>query len=364
MKVEQMMTRELITLEASEPLSAALTKMRENSIHSLPLIKGGKYQGLVVYRDIMRRRSIQPRAKVASFMITTAELSPDEDGLSAVQKLHSSGLPALPVTDKKKLVGILSRFDIAKYVQEISDVSGIMALEVKTVDPISVNVGDSIENAVEAMRKLDEYEVPVSDDSGKLAGVLRLESIMEMTMADRQRIQYGQYTSEKSKSKVIVSSLMDDPVSVTDRDPLSKACSEMVKLRMHIIPVVDSSQKITGVIGIDDIIDILARPAGKQGLLVTITGLGPGDEDLYDIAYGLSEKFAQKLGKMFGVKSALLNIHVIRYNTEGSTKYSVRTRLTAGKIYMSVNSYDWNFGKCVYEIFEGYEARLIKQKKR
>ncbi len=364
MKVEQMMTRELITMESTETLSMAITKMRENGVHSLPLTNDGKYLGLVVYRDIMRRRSIQPRAKVSNFMISTEELSPGEEADSAVQKMHSSGLPTLPVLEKRKLVGILSRFDIAKNVQVIMDVSEIRCLEVKSPDPIYVKSGDSIESAIEEIRGLDEYEVPVGDESGKLVGILRSERVMEQSLGNRQKIQYGQYSSEKIKTRVIVSSMMDPPLSVNDRNSLAQACETMVKGKLNMIPVVDSDQKITGVIAMDDVIDILAKPTEKEGLLVNISGLGVGDDNLYDIAYGLSEKFAQKLGKLFGVTSGILNIHVIRYNTEGSTKYSVRTRLTAGKIYMSVNSYNWNFGECISDIYEDYEARLTKHKKR
>lgn len=364
MNVEDIMTSEVICLDAEDTLSRAMNKMRENSIHSIPITKDGKYAGMIVYRDLMKRRSIQPKSKVVNFMISTDSLSRGESVESAIQKIHASGLPALPVVEGKKVVGIVSRFDLIKRLDEIMDISRIRNLEVKTSDPIYVEAGESADSAIEKIRDLDEYEVPVGDKDGNLVGILRLERIVEQLIGDREKIPYGQYTSQRVRTKVIVSSIMENPVSVSDSDSVMKTCQIMARERLHMVPVTDVEMKITGVVGVDDIIDIMASGSEKEDLLVNITGLGIGDEDLYDICFGMAEKFAQKLGRNFGVNSGILNIHVIKYKEEGSVKYSVRTRLTAGRIYMSVNSFDWNFGKCLSDIFENYETRLSKIKKR
>ncbi|MCL4314904.1 MAG: CBS domain-containing protein [Candidatus Thermoplasmatota archaeon] len=364
MNVEDIMTEEVISLDAEETMSKAINRMRDNSIHSIPVTSNGKYAGMIVYRDLMKRRSIQPNSKVVNFMISTDTLSKGEAVESAIQKIHSSGLPSLPVVEKNKVVGIVSRFDLIKQLDRIMDISRIRNLEIKTSDPVYVEAEESADSAIEKIRDLDEYEAPVGDREGKLVGILRLERIVEQLMGDREKIPYGQYTSQRVRTKVIVSSIMENPVSVSDSDSVMETCQKMVSERLHMVPVTDRDMKITGVVSIDDIIDILASSHEREGFLVNISGLGIGDEDLYDISYGMAEKFVQKLGRNFGLTSGILNIHVIKYKEEGSVKYSVRTRLTAGRVYMSVNSFDWNFGKCLSDIFENYETRLSKTRRK
>lgn len=52
--VKDLMSRELITVEKNTPIKSILSLMLENRIERLPVVKGGRLVGLIVYDRILR----------------------------------------------------------------------------------------------------------------------------------------------------------------------------------------------------------------------------------------------------------------------------------------------------------------------
>ncbi len=155
------------------------------------------------------------------------------------------------------------------------------------------------------------------------------------------------------------------PVSVSQNDTVAKACALMVGNRLHILPVVDGSGLVVGIIGVSDVIDAIDTKKEKEGLTLEVSGLSSGDQDLYDATYFLVGKAAQRLLKMAHRNSGVLKIHVQRYESGGRVKYSLRTRLVSGPpINITVNDYGWDYARCLSHILEVYEGRLEKLRER
>ncbi|HLH85876.1 MAG TPA: CBS domain-containing protein [Thermoplasmataceae archaeon] len=366
MNVEEIMTsKDLVVVSATTKVMDAMRKMKETGIHQVPVVSGNKYLGMLSYREILRRRSIQPNSKVDSFMIKTSKISKGDSIERALGLLKSSGLPALPVIDRGRLVGILSRTDVLRHLTYFRGVEKQTNAEIMSSDPVTVGEDEDIYSAMDKMRSLDESEIPVVSKAGKLVGILKMESVAPASISrSEDRIGKQEYAGEKEKIRVVASSFMDLPVSVLPEESITKSAEVMINARIHIVPVVNREDAVIGIVGVSDILHAIETGDRTRGVLIQVSGLGPFDDDLYDELFFEAGKFVSRLAKLAGIKNGTFLVHVAKYESGGRTKYSLRTRLFGGSFAMSVNDYDWNFGKCIARIFDTYEKRIKKEKQR
>lgn len=351
-------------------ISDAISKMRETDIHQIPAVNGKKYIGMLNYREILRKRSLQLNAKLDTFIINTPQLSPDDDVREVIRLIKDTGVSAFPVIQKDKLVGLASRSDIIRHVSELPESQNLRNRQVMSSNPVTVTEDESVDSAAAKMRGLDEIEIPVVDRDGKLTGILRLDDIAADTFRRKKQsirgsyMYYGDVGGDSEKVEVTCSSLMDNAYWVEGQDLISGAADIMIEHHLHIVPVVSSEMVLEGVVGIADIIDALSSGEEKTGMLIQVTGLDPDDRDTYEVTYAMASKFALRFSKITGLNHGKINIHVLRYHTEGRVKYSVRTKIIAEPLSMSLDHHDWNYGKCLSFIFETYEPRLRKWKSK
>lgn len=366
MKVSDVMvSRNLVTVSNTENVGEAISKMRETGIHQVPVLSGKRYLGMLSYREILRRRSIFPSSKVESVMIKTPKLTPGENLNTAIRLFKETGIPALPVVQKGLLVGLVSRTDILKNISHIVPAGRVRVSEIMTDDPVLVSEEESLEQAIEKVRGLDESEIPVVNASGILTGVLRVDELTsDALMPGKEKHGRRDWTGNPEKLDVKVDSLMSIPFSVKPTTHIEDVSSTLIENRSHMVPVTDDAGRVIGVVDVYDIINAIEAGRKREGVLIQVSGLGPYDDDLYDIIYFEAEKFLSRIAKLAGIKSGTFNVHVAKYHSEGRIKYSVRTKLFGGSINMSVSDYDWNFGKCVARILETYENRLKKLREK
>lgn len=359
-----MTSKGLVTISQNSTVADALSRMRNTGIHQVPIVSGKRYIGMLSYREIMRR-SIRSNSKVESFMIKTSKITPRTEILKAIKLLRDSGISALPVVDSGLLAGILSTTDILKNLSLIVEPGQLKSIEVMSSDPVVIVDDDPIDRALEKFRALDESAMPVVSKTGEFLGILKIEEISSskiLNEAPRQTA--GDTGGEAEKLRINAGSLALKAVSVNPGTTVEECASLMVKNGLRAIPVVDSGRKVIGIVGAMDIISVISTGESREGILIQVSGLDPWDDDLYDIVFHNASKFVARLPKLIGMKNGNFDIHVSKYHTEGRTKYSIRTRLIGGSINMSINDYEWNFGRCMDRIIETYEYRLIKMRGR
>ena len=129
MRVADLMTTDLITLNESDNLDLARMEMHLARIRHLPVIRRGRLVGLVTHRDILRAtcsvfaeldsmeqstilREV-PVQEIMSRDVQTAE--PDLDAAEAARLLLENKFGCLPVVaDGDRLVGIVTEADFVE----------------------------------------------------------------------------------------------------------------------------------------------------------------------------------------------------------------------------------------------------------
>jgi CBS domain-containing protein len=139
MQVRQLMSTDVVALDAGATLDLADDLMKQKRIRHLPVVDGERLVGLVSQRDLFRAglstvlefrrhasREWLQHVRVDEVMTrdvtTTAPESTIED---AVGRLLDGKIGCLPVVKEGKLVGMLSETDCLRYLRRILEIADV-----------------------------------------------------------------------------------------------------------------------------------------------------------------------------------------------------------------------------------------------
>ncbi len=87
---------------------------------------------------------------------------------------------SLPVVDEdRKLVGIISEFDLLKALRSGKDLSMVTAKDVMTAEPVSVREEVSADELMKTLEEKHFIRLPVVDQHGKVIGVVSRTDILK-----------------------------------------------------------------------------------------------------------------------------------------------------------------------------------------
>ena len=120
MKICDIMSDKVITIDMDEPVSAAARLLKNHNIGAIPVCgKDGQLRGMVTDRDIVLRcvagnsdPQTTPVKEIMSRGIITAQ--PFDDIEKAVQLMSEDQVRRLPVMDNGRIVGIVALSDMAR----------------------------------------------------------------------------------------------------------------------------------------------------------------------------------------------------------------------------------------------------------
>lgn len=130
--VEELMIREVVTLEADNALLDVDDLLRRHHIRHLPVVQGGKLVGLVSHRDLIRALARQAADKgmrpfsVKEVMTREVEtVAPETTAREAIDKLLDNRFGCLPVVDAQgELVGIVTESDFLRLARRLLEERG------------------------------------------------------------------------------------------------------------------------------------------------------------------------------------------------------------------------------------------------
>ena len=120
LRVKDVMVREVIKIEGNVTIKEAARLMNKHEIGCLIAVEKGKISGILTERDLLNR--VVAEAKDASKLrvrdVMTSPLiivEPTMDLDEAVRLMFQMKIKKLPVIENKRLVGLLSLTDIARF---------------------------------------------------------------------------------------------------------------------------------------------------------------------------------------------------------------------------------------------------------
>ncbi len=362
LKVRDFMSRDLVTGTADEPLSEILGRMRSNDVHEIPIVEKGKLVGVVSMAAVARHKSLQSGTKAQHVLQPAPEAPPDLSLPAASELFLSSGHRSLPIAEKGKLVGILSRSDVVRAMTRCPEIEGMTVGDVMTPQPQCVSANDTVAQARTIMVGIGERAIPVVDGERRLVGVVGLKDLTDVFARPRDaENRRGGAGGAKDPVRVLVGSIMHDPVAVPPNAPLPKALQLMADKRISTLVVEDRGEP-AGVVTNADLVELAARFREREGLFVQISGLEE-QPDVYDQMYEIIQKAMRRIGNL--VTPRLLNVHVVAYKADGDRqKWSIRVRFSTDHEMYHVKYFDWDLFKALDGLLAQLEAQIKKEKDR
>jgi CBS domain-containing protein len=120
LRVEDVMVKEVITIDEDFTVKEAAEIMNKFEIGCLIGVKRGKAMGILTERDVLKRIVAEGRdaskTKVRDAMTSPLVIAePGMDLGEAVKLMFQMKIKKLPVVDGKRLVGLVSLTDIARF---------------------------------------------------------------------------------------------------------------------------------------------------------------------------------------------------------------------------------------------------------
>lgn len=126
MKVEDIMTRRVVSVDPKASIVETARKMRDEKVGSVLVVKRGKLVGLITDRQITHTavaEGLDPNKVMVEEYMTEdfVPLTPDMDLVKAAKLMQELAIRRLPVVEAGRPVGILSVSDIAFFVKDCID---------------------------------------------------------------------------------------------------------------------------------------------------------------------------------------------------------------------------------------------------
>jgi CBS domain-containing protein len=120
LKVEDVMVKEVITIDENSTVKEAADIMNKFEIGCLIAVRKGKAMGILTERDLLKRVVAEGkdaiRTEVKDIMTSPLVVAePSMDLGEAVKLMFQMKIKKLPVVDGKRLVGLVSLTDIARF---------------------------------------------------------------------------------------------------------------------------------------------------------------------------------------------------------------------------------------------------------
>lgn len=126
--VGDVMSRNLLTVEATTALAAAATRMCERDVGAILVLTGDSVSGILTERDVLRAvaQGGVEGTNVAAWMTRDPEtVDADESTRQAASVMIHGGFRHLPVLDGGKPVGIVSIRDLMRVVVDDESPRGV-----------------------------------------------------------------------------------------------------------------------------------------------------------------------------------------------------------------------------------------------
>ena len=269
MKVEDVMSEELVVGYVPGNVKDALKILAKHNVSGMPILKKDTRTvvGVLTRTDIFKNPEEDQIALIMSDKYHFVEK--EQNVKDAAKLLYEHRIHGLPViNNRENLVGIISPTDILKHIHK-NITENIETYFTNLVVPIYHETPINI--VMEIISITHEHALPVLNNDRKLCGIVtdgdlfKLSHIREsVSQTDlgmggdedawtwegiRDTVRFHYSTSEVTLPTVSVKEIMiSDVIRASTNTPVNEVAKKMLKNNISHIPVVDSSDRLIGMV--------------------------------------------------------------------------------------------------------------------
>jgi len=259
MKVSDVMTTDIISVDKDVDLKHVLKLMKKNEITKIPVLEDKKLVGVVTDNIIayklgsIRKKGV-PASRLHASSVTDKSIEcikPETDVKKILKKVGQPGPTILCVTENEKLIGVITKADLLPFVKSKKQLREIMIKNINTV-----SVDDRVVHARHIMINENVARLPVTDD-GKLAGIISDNEIAFAFANIKRSFPLGR--QKHQLDELLVQDAMKTPVIWTEpKTSIYDAAQIMLKHNLGALPIVEK-EKLVGIISRTDLLKTIPR---------------------------------------------------------------------------------------------------------
>jgi CBS domain-containing protein len=355
------MSKNIISVSPEDNASKLISLIEKYCFREILVIDKKVLKGIVYSKEITKKGIIDPtKIKVSTLMrFPSPTLTAEQNLEDAANLIFKTGLRALPVVERNKVIGIVSLHDIVDMASKAKEFRQTLAESIMSVPEVATEDTD-VGKARMLMREKNISRIPVVDKNQKLAGVVTIFDLLK-AIKPRERMNFYSMAAEKETLMGIpLSVVMNDTPTIVDKKvSLSEIVSIMRKDETDGIIVVENGFPM-GVITEKDLLEVYISSLNQKGVYYQIIGLSDEDDFIVSTIDRMIGDTIQKVSKIFNPQFFFL--HIKRYDKTGRVKYSIRTRFRTDKGTFVSKSYAWDLRDAVNEALNKLERLMIRDR--
>ena len=335
--------KEAVFIDYNDSLAKAASKMKDVGF-SLVVMREGKYYGMIDDRTLGGANVAETKA--GTLAVKTPVLSL-EGGVFEAAKLFTAGkFKALPIIEKSKVAGILTRADLMRELAEEKLLGHAKAKDIMGTPAVTVDANETVAQARGKMRKSNITHLVVTE-RGKAVGTFSTYDLLMDVTTPRESLPF---VREKVSTEMHPVRSFFRRLEGISKDATLKECAlKMAALDISELFVVDNDTPI-GIVVANDIFKLLSRETQPK---IEVSGLEGEDRQYMTDVIEQAGKEVSKLSKEFPVESLALHVK------KNGRNYTVQAHLAAGKV-TAVTGEAWDLYEAVKDALS--ELRKILEK--
>jgi len=183
--LEPIMTRDVVKAYVDETFIDVLSKMVRYNVGAVPVVtRDEKVFGIITERDVVNHLAEKITGKTVEEVMTkdVVTIGPSATLYDALKTMVSNGFRRLPVVDDGELKGMLVAMDVVRFLgsgkvfeyaksDEVRDVLAVKVADVMTKDIEAITPGNDVGEAASLMRRTGRGSLLVVE-SGELKGII------------------------------------------------------------------------------------------------------------------------------------------------------------------------------------------------
>jgi len=183
--LEPIMTRDVVKVYVDETFIDVLSKMVRYNVGAVPVVtRDEKVFGIITERDVVNHLAEKITGKIVEEVMTkdVVTIGPSATLYDALKTMVSNGFRRLPVVDDGELKGMLVAMDVVRFLgsgkvfeyaksDDVRDVLAVKVADVMTKDVEAITPGSDIGEAASLMRRTGRGSLLVVE-SGELKGII------------------------------------------------------------------------------------------------------------------------------------------------------------------------------------------------
>ncbi len=275
-KVEDVMTREVVFVEVPGSRDTALKVMKDKGITSLPVVKNHKLVGIVTRGDIFRN----PEEDQIALLMTRQPVfvSPNATIDDAARILVENIIRRMPVVDDSELVGFITVTDIVSAIADMDIGAPVDDYIIREI--VAVWEMTPVDVVGEIMKLANADASPVLDSANRVVGIVtesallkasKIEDTIEKAdlsagsdedawtweaVRDTMSLYYG-VSRVELPSVPVKDIMMAEYESIYHKTGISECARQMRRFDVELLPVITADEKLEGIIKDSDLVKVL-----------------------------------------------------------------------------------------------------------